>query len=232
MKIFEKHPAQETVVWRYVIPALMLPSIAWLDAAVTQVILAPFLSLLCLIILALKLSRRTLCLWMVLYASFVFYMLYQANGGSDPSITRATMIVRAATFFLSSMVVYWVCCVRENLSKIYQSMLQVVANLPIPVLLSDESGLILFSNEKARQQLGLTGLELQEQTYFQLFGLPEQQGQFIASYLAFLEKTEDKSRKVVLASRRDSGRLLFAQWQGTLLGGSRIMITVISKDQG
>jgi PAS domain-containing protein len=227
-KMFQQQKEDEPLLWRYLLPALMLPGIAWLDSIISQVILAPFLSLLCLLILALKLRLKTLCYWLVLYAGFVFYVLYQAQSGIEPLMNEATAVVRGASFCLSSLVVYLVCRQREALGGSAHSLLKLVATLPVPVILSDESGLVLFANAQARNKLKIENeAEQLTRTYFQWFSSPNQQGQFIARYLAFMEKGGDVSSPVMLVLREEKEVILNSQWQVLQLSNQRIMITVV-----
>jgi len=226
MKNLEGSVVKETMGWRYLFPGLMLIMITWVDLNVSQIILAPLLSLICLVILALRINHRTLTAWLLLYASFVFYMLQRGVYGAEPEITEPVALVRGATFMISSLVVYWVCRQREALSESFQNMLNIVTCLPAPLLISDESGLIVFINNRAREILKIEEGDLADKTYFQVFAMPTNQGQFIANYLAHFEQGGQLAKEVILANRGNIDQPISANWQVIYLGRQRKMITM------
>ncbi len=104
-----------------------------------------------------------------------------------------------------------------------------VREIPIPFVLSDGNGEIVFMNTQAAQLLGMRGKKTEGDSYFSLLTDSNQKGNAIQKYLEVFDASLPQEAVIELKPKNNPGAIL----RGTLMqadgSNDRYLITIISE---
>jgi len=213
------------------VPALALALVILCDYSLNDVILTPLLALTTLAILAFVLRPTTLACWAFIYAVGVYAMLYRAYGqpGADSS-NAVTLYVRTGSFIVGSSIAVALCNVRNRALQQYQAMRGLFSRLPIAIIVSDGSGIVLFSNDRAQGLLAMTEEEILGQSIFSLGKTGSKKGQTIQAYIS-LSETRGADQAGILELGRGVNRTCRFTQSSIQLMGHDCVITTLTLDE-
>jgi len=209
-----------------VLPALALLAIVWLDRMLLNVVITPFLASLCLAFMALWFRPSLMSLWVLIYACGVFFTLFTAADLLPPGVEEVTPWVRFGAFMVMGAVAVGLSWQRELWQRSYARVEMLMQTLTLPLILSDSSGAIVFANAAAAGILRCTMQELLDTSYFMLFSLPSEQGQFIAKYIEHFDGMDQQNRKVRICLQSRAGESWLVEWLPLQQGRRKLMLTM------
>jgi PAS domain-containing protein len=214
-------------VLELILPALALMVILCLDRLLTSVVITPFLASICMAIMALWFRPGVMALWVLIYACGVFLALFATGGLGLRVEEELTPLVRFGAFLVMAAVALGMSWQRELGRRSSDRSKYLMQSLTLPLMLSDGSGNIVFTNEAAAGILRCTVRELLNTSYFMLFSLPSEQGKFIAKYFEQfdgVDKHHNGKLRVCLQSR--AGETWPVEWLAVQQGRRKLMLTM------
>ena len=196
---------RHTVVENYLLPLVAQVVIIIVDRLVGSVLLAPTLNIFLLAVLAVRLEPRVVTQWFISTSLVTIYSLNDNAGFPvEPEFSPGTVAVRSFSFIASGALAV---AMNRYLFKINQHnrhLVEMLHELPCPVVVSDAAGALLFSNRKASEMLQKDEQDLLGQSFFAFFVSSEQRGNAIQSYMRLTD--EDQPREVELTLTADQER--------------------------
>jgi len=214
----------------YLVPPIALAAIAWADNMVEGVILTPLLSMATLSILAFFLRPRVMALWCIIYVIFVFFMLRAAY--IDPSVEdHRALYVRTIGFVIGSSITFALSRTRWKLLAQADSLRQAMRRLPLAVLISDDSGLIIYANPQAEISLESRKDDLLGQSIFGLTTETQKKGQRIHGYLSLCDSVDAAELETTVFLKNAPNRPVRCRQTGLSVLGHPCIMTVLINDQ-
>jgi len=230
MKIFS-NTAETGWALKLLLPAGMMSG-TWLfdDYFFPATRLTPLMSLVSLTILAFLLRPREMAFWAASFSAFVAIRIYSDIKWPLPP-GDFTPYIRIIGFVVGSSITTVLCLYRIRLEGHAREIFNILSSLPIPVLVSDDSGTIVFTNDKAAILLRAKAEDLIGQSFFSLLISPTNQGRTIARYIEIIDSTaEGESRMPLKIRGRDDIKVTGSMALATF-AGSKALITVLEVDQ-
>jgi hypothetical protein len=212
-----------------VIPACVLLGIILMDhyffrgATVT-----PVCNFLAMGVLALYLHPRLMVFWAICFACSSIFMLNKpdfSQGG--PFNGMLTAESRSLGAIAGATVAVLLCANRWKAAKSHAQLAALVKQLPVPFVLSDKNGTLLFISEEAGRLMNVAPAEAAGQSYFaHLFNLSEK-GASIQRYVNLLDAEESKESSIELRLRSRPEKSCRGTLMPVDLQAGRCLITVI-----
>jgi PAS domain-containing protein len=130
-----------------------------IDRIVLDVTIAPLLGVLLLFALSLIFRPSSLALVLAILLPYVIFSLTQApsfNMEHKESVQR--LIVRSGSFFVAGMLAMLASHFRCKVRKMLAQLTVLLESLPIPIVLSEPGGLVVWCNQAAQQICGSSPL--------------------------------------------------------------------------
>lgn len=192
---------QHSAVGNYLLPLLAQIAIVIVDHLVGSVLLAPTLNIFLLAVLAVRLEPRAVTLWFIVTSLVTVYSLNDNAGFPfEPDFSPGTVAVRSFSFIASGALAV---AMNRYLFKINQHnrhLVEMLYELPCPVVVSDAAGALLFSNRKASKMLEKDERDLLGQSFFAFFISSEQRGNAIQSYMRLTDEEQPREVELTLAT--------------------------------
>jgi len=218
----------------FILPALALALIVLADTyLVRQTTITPLGCTVLMAILALWLRPLPLSAWAIINFFAVFFML--RNGASNPeariltsSAMAWTLVTRCTGFLLVSSVMIMLSIHRQQLKRAYSETLRILKNLPMPIIVSEGSGTIVFLNDRATDLLGLTNAKGIGLSYFSLLLHQDGTGTNFKKYVELIEKRGSNTSQIKIRTRNNPTKLLKGILVGIDTNRGRQLITVVA----
>jgi hypothetical protein len=211
------------------LPAAVLLGVIIIDHFFLRgVTITPVCNFLAMGIFALYLKPRQMVFWAFCFTLSSFYMLSNTGFSQQAPVDKAlTFETRSFGAVVGAVVAVLLCGNREKASKSHTQLAALVKRLPVPFVLSDKNGTLLYISEEAGRLMNIPPEEAAGQSYFALLFNLTEKGAAIQRYVNLLDSVESKESSIEL-------RLLSCpekSWGGTLmpvdLQMGRCLITVI-----
>jgi len=192
------------------------------------VTITPVCNFLAMGIFALYLQPRLMIFWAICFSCSSFYMLNNTDFSQQAPLNKTlTAETRSFGSVVGAVVAVLLCANRAKASKSHAQLAALVKRLPVPFVLSDKNGTLLYISEEAGRLMNIPPEEAAGQSYFALLFNLTEKGAAIQRYVKLLDSAEIKESSIEL-------RLLSCpekSWRGTLmpvdLQMGRCLITVI-----
>jgi len=172
-----------------VIPFAYLVLVICLDRMTGQTTMTPLFGIIGLMVLAFSLPPRSMIFWAVIYSLIVATIFLSPErlrflNANAVNHTEMTPYVRSCTFTIAAILSLLLSVVLNRLKTSRGELQEILENLPVPILISDDDGKIRFVNQIACEILAMPSVEVQGYSFFDLLAPKEFQGATIANYLA------------------------------------------------
>ena len=193
----------------------------------TPEVISPLMSVLAFGFFALRMKPRFVVLWSLPYTAVSYYYLLQDGSTSED---RATAYIRCGTLLLA---VIGAVLLSRNRSRVAESFLQtltILEKLPVPVVLSDASGCIVFMNDDALKLLEVTPEEVLGSSYF-TFMAEGERGRAIQQYLDMVDSKQCQLAGVVVQIKKPFPREITASIVSIQAEHVKLLATVLRPDR-
>jgi hypothetical protein len=196
------------------------------------VTVTPVCNFLMMGILALYLRPRWMVFWACCFTCSSLFMLNkpgfsQRQGPANKMLTAET---RSVGSVVGGIIAALLCINRAKAFRSHSQLVALVKRLPVPFVLSDKNGTLLYISEEAAQLMDMSPAEAVGQSYFALLFNLSEKGAAIQRYVNLLDSAESRESSIEL-------RLMSCpekSWRGTLmpvdLQTGRCLITVIEPE--
>ncbi len=189
MNIFAPDDARSHPISDFVFPATALVMIVIADHySITGAVTTPTLNFLMMGLLAMYLSPIYMAFWALVYTSVSVWMLYHLNF-SQPGLINTTLNfnTRSIGALVGGGIAFVLCMTRARAAGNHEQLLLFLKRIPIPVVVSDRNGVILFISKEASEWMGISNEAAAAQSYFALFMNVSDQGTAVQKYLTMLD---------------------------------------------
>lgn len=219
-----KHSAIEN----YLLPFLALVVIVVVDRAVGSVLLAPTLDIFLLAVLAVRLEPKAVTRWFVITSLVTIYSLADNAGyAASPDFSPGTVAVRSISFLASGLLAVTMNRYLFNLNQNNRHLVEMLNQLPCPVVVSDAAGALLFSNRKAAEMLKKEEREMIGKSFFAFFASSEQRGNTVQNYIKLTDEEQPREIELALATDAEGERTYHATQIPMDLTGEKCVVTAI-----
>jgi len=209
-------------------PLLAVFLIVVLDYQFPQVILTRFLCMLVLIIMSSYMKPWGQFFWIVVFSIVVNWVMHNLNFVIYYTWDNPDGLVRSLSFPVVALSTLYTCCKRQELMQSYSCTMNLIRAIPDPIVLSDEDGRILLTNKSMQQLLDLPEDKIKNSSYFTLFSLPYQQGNFVSSYLDRLDNQGNEHIVVDFINHDNIHRSLKVEWIPFKIEGRTLLVSFFS----
>lgn len=189
---------------------------------------APVCNFLAMGFLALYLRPRLMIFWACCFVVSSLFMLYTpAFSQQAPFDKKLTAETRSLGAIAGAVVAISLCANRWKASRSYSQLATLMKNMPVPFVLSDKNGTLLYISEAAGKLMELSPKEAVGQSYFALLFHLSEKGAAIQRYVMLLDSQDTKVSSIELKLLNCPEK----SWRGTLmpvdLQTGKCLITVI-----
>jgi PAS domain-containing protein len=227
-------PGKEFVS-HFLLPFLALSLIVLMDIYwITATAITPLGCTIILIILAFYMRPAPLAIWVVVCVTVVFFILkYSFNAdmaqvgmtvGNWTVAVRClgTAAVGAALVVLSSH--------RQKLRQSHHDLISMLIRFPVPVIVSDASGTIVFLNDRAGVLLGIPPGEGVGLSYFEMLLHQNGKGANIKKYVELIDSPHSDATEINIRTRNRPTKLLKGMLVVIDSMEGRQLVTVITEN--
>lgn len=178
--------------------------------------------------MALKYPTRVVAIWGVICVSCIALTLLHdikfVKTVQVPEVTAALRIIGSNITLIMALAISFY---RSSLRRSYTQVITVLEKMPVPIIVSDESGTINFINDKASELLGVSTDDAPGHSYFSFLANQSEKGKNIQRYLQIFDSDTDEGLKLRIHLRRHPNKLMSGLLMGLGRGNQRRLVTVI-----
>lgn len=187
-----------------------------------QTTVSPLISMVGLIFFAQRMQPPFIALWGLVYSACAFFFL--ANSHMDDLLT---VYIRFGTLLMGGLGAFLISMEKSRMKERSIQTIHILEKLPMPVIVSDGEGFVLFMNEHALKLLELEPDQVCGASYF-MFMAGNQKGQTIQKYLEFVDSGKEVMHDVILQLK--SPRLKVRATVAAIEGPTKLLATVFWPD--
>ncbi|MEI8343049.1 MAG: PAS domain-containing protein, partial [Verrucomicrobiota bacterium] len=200
-------------VTHFVLPSLAIILVILTDTyLITETAVTPLGCTILLTILAMYMRPWPLAIWAVICVAIVFCTLkYGFNADMSKIGMRATNWTATVRTFGSIVVGAALVILSIHRQKLHQShdeILEMLTKFPVPVIVSDASGSIVFLNERAGHLLEISPEEGVGLSYFELLLHQNGKGANIKKYVELIDSPHSEATEINIRTRNRPTKLL------------------------
>jgi PAS domain-containing protein len=217
---------------------LVFPTVALVGVLVTDhiffsgVMLTPTCNFIMLAILSMRLKPAPMFFWAAMFlCSTLFVLMFPEFAMKGPMDAHANMFIRSIGATTGAALAVFLCIHRSRLTKDHGQMLQLLKRMPVPFVLSDEHGEILFINEQASALLKVTNKDALGDSFFSLLENVAEKGTSIQRYLSVFDTKSSQELVSKFRPRTNPDALFNGHSILVETAGLRRMVTIISPSQ-
>lgn len=213
----------------FVVPFAVLSGIIVVDHYLLRgATITPVCNFLAMGIFALYLRPRVMIFWAVCFTCSTLFMLNKPSfSAQEPQNKLLTTETRSTGAVVAAVIAVLLCGNRAKVARGHAQLAALVKRLPVPFVLSDKNGTLLYISEEAGHLMNIRPAEAAGQSYFSLLFNLSDKGAAIQRYVSLLDSEENNEASFDLRLLTCPDRL----WRGTLmpvdLDSGRCLITVI-----
>lgn len=214
---------------QFVLPAALIATIALLDVVfVPWVSITPVACTITICWIALSYRPKMVAFWAVVFVCIICVVLaHDAKYHTALESPGWTVFLRTIGSAVSGTMALAISIYRLNLNRSYHQVLRVLEKMPVPIIVSDESGTINYINDEAADLLGVPVDEAPGHSYFSFLSTQTEKGKSIQRYLQIFDSTEDEAIRLRIHLRRYPNKLMSGMLMGFGRGNDRRLVTVI-----
>jgi len=185
-------PPRWPLVYSVISPLLLAAVVLYLEIITPDVLVAPFLTTILMLLLSLRLEPLHLVLFAATFQGVVFYSiryLQPFDLSTDEDWMRLGL--RCSGFLVVSVLAILFSKYRCKAKRLQDQTLEVIVSMPVPVVISDALGLVIFANDEASDFLQAPREQLQGANYIQLFMGHLDEGTAMRDYIALFQADEE-----------------------------------------
>ena len=225
-----KNSARNPIFWNLIYPLAGLAGVLAVDHFYfTGVMLTPAGNFIMMAILALRLKPATMIFWAVAFVASTLFVLmnpdFVMKGRMD---FHANVFVRGIGAMTGASLAVFLCIQRGRLIQDHEQMLAVLSKMPVPLVLSDENGDVLFVNLQASALLKVTDEEARGDSFFSLLESTTQKGTAVQRYLAIFDSRKTTEIEDTYRPRKSPGEIFHGQSILVETAGTKRMVTIFS----
>jgi len=214
----------------YTVPAIFLTTVLLVDYFLfSGVTITPLSCFMVLAIMAMVAPPRPMLFWAITFSVASIFVVYHPElfrpGKQNVKIGH---LIHSISICLGAGVSVLLCRNRLRAQKKSECINLIVKKAPVPMILSDGNGDIIFINEQASDLLGVPVHEAEGNSFFLLAMGPDAKGLSISHYLRKIEGNEEVELASEIKPKYNPGVTL----RGTtkLLGGTsdKYLLTILS----
>jgi len=217
----------------YLLAGILFPLIfslfaQWLERFVPGMAIAPFLYVVFLLGIAFYSSPFNVVLAggifsISVYISFVAHM----NAMPGSGLGGGYVMVRMASFFLACGAAFFFGVFRRKARLAEERTVQVLENIPVPLFISDATGLISFANKPGRELFGDMDCQFGSEKWSSLMMADTDEGSATRKYVQYFSKASVEPFAVSLTLATNRRQTTFASLLCLGSGDKKIMLTVL-----
>ncbi len=217
---------------KFFIPGIYITVVLLADWLMPMGTFTPFFAVLGMMIMALTLKPYQMVPWSIVYTVIVcmiflsprMHLLFTGRQYTDQSVIP---MLRAATYAMVGFIACYLCFILNRLRRAQQELAVVLNKLPSAILVSNQNGKILYSNDTARNIIPELEKRRSFYSFFDLLAPPERQGKSISEYLQRLESdNHDEPLPLSIYGLPYKGDTRVLDWMG-----ETVLLTILSEDK-
>ena len=226
--------------WSYwlVLPYLLAMGMLFLEEKTTkEIVVAPMLSTILMLILSFRLEPLQLVPFAVAFTIAIYYSLHSMQSFRPESLAAWISIsLRIVSFCIASILAMLFSRYRGQTQVQQNQTLAILISLPMPVMISDALGTLIFANNEVAEFLKIPREELQGANYIKLFMAHQDEGTAMRDYIKLFQVSPPSDTEEVLGGRTQPLNVAVAggasrEVEGRLIclgqGQARHMVTVL-----
>jgi PAS domain-containing protein len=188
----------------------------------------PLLLLILLIFLAFRLPARTVAAWTAAFGVVVLTIRLMPLS-QVATLPALKPYILTAFFLTGGAGSILLAAYRRRLEMGHEALFQIIAGLPLAVIVSDISGRILLLNDQAQQVLKNHLGDPAGLSFFSTFVRSDDEGRTIAAYLNYFDPPHLGTVTTALRTRGAPALILHAAITVVAIGNHRYAITVVER---
>src|ERR1700677_314218 len=221
---------QNPILKNWVLPAGLLAAILIFDFYfLPNATITPVSSFLILAVLAFVLPPVSMIFWACAYTFGAVYVVYHPEYFRPGPPNYALMHeIRSIGLAAGGVFSVLLCFYRLKDSRRSEQLNLLVREIPVPFVLSDGNGEIIFMNTQAADLLGVRDRKAEGDSYFSLLTDVNEKGNAIQKYLEIFDARVQREYSIELKPKNNHGVTLNGKAIPVDGSASRYMITIIS----
>ena len=230
------HPTHWPWIYYLLLPVFFTATILILEEVTSSsIIVTPMLSTIFMLMLSLRLEPARLLPFVVAFNGAIFYSLHYMQPFDGANSTHWIRLgLRIASFSIAATLAVLFSKYRCKAKEQLDQTMKIIISMPMPVVISDALGAVIFANDEASDFMHLSREKLQASNYIELFMRHQDEGTAMREYIKFFQNSSEVDRASLaythgLRTRGDDGSL--HEVAGRLIclgqGKTRHMITVL-----
>ncbi|GAT31751.1 PAS fold [Terrimicrobium sacchariphilum] len=168
---------------RIALPLLLEVAVLTAEIVTHEMRVTPSLTLIVVAVLSLVLSRKEVAIWATIFLIPIIWSLTSPLSGQTPE-KEPVIALRLITYAIGSGMAVAISSFKEYWENQFVNLLKIFDHIPVPLLVSDIDGAILFANRAACKILQTSLPEITSTMYFSLFSDQTNRGRQIEHYLS------------------------------------------------
>jgi len=230
-----QQPQRWPLIYFVLAPVLLAAGILFLDQKSPDVVVAPLASMILMLLLSFRLEPLELIPFAATFAGVIFYSLrYMQHLDQQGDSDWMRLSVRIFSFLVASSLAVLFSKYRREARARHDRTVAIITTMPVPVIISDATSLIVFANDEAVEFMQMPRGHLQCASYVQLFMANKDEGTAMRDYIKFFtnlpdveEGTLTRTRDMCLAIANGEKHNVQARLICLGKGEARSMITVL-----
>ena len=227
-------PGKEFVS-HFLLPFIALAAIIVVDIYwVTATAITPLGCTILLIALAFFMRPAPLAAWVAVCVTTIFFMLkysYNADmAGYGPTASNWTVAVRSIGSAAVGAALVVLSSHRQKLRQSHHDLVSMLIRFPVPVIVSDASGTIVFLNDRAGVLLGIPPGEGVGLSYFEMLLHQNGKGANIKKYVELIDSPHSEATEINIRTRNRPTKLLKGMLVAIDSMEGRQLVTVITEN--
>lgn len=218
------------VGWGLAFPLAYSLAVQWIDHLAIGITLTPFLSIVCLLIMAFFLPPATVALAAVIFSTSAFLAFLDfANILSRETTDTRFVVVRFASFLAAATGALMLSIYRQRAGHARALNASILTNMTVPLITSDAMGFVTFANARALQLLKVSDERIIGDKWTKLMMADTDQGNATRFYLNLFEgKGAGQSAALKLSSQ--PGQSVRARFVCLGQNQDRILLTTLEDE--
>jgi len=217
------------IIREILLPGLALSLVVLLDIYfVPWVTITPLACTAMICWIALHYRPRTVVFWVLIFVCTSCAVLtHDSTFVKTLQLPGWTVVLRTLGSLVNGAMAIAISIYRVNLGRGYRQAITVMEKMPVPIIVSDESGTINFINDQAAELLGIAMEDAPGHSYFSFLANQSEKGKSIQRYLQIFDSDDDRGLKMRIHLRRHPNKLMSGMLMGFGRGNDRRLVTVI-----
>ncbi len=227
------HPPRWPWIYCLLIPILLTLLILFLEKETsTAIIVAPMLSTSLMLALSFVLEPLQLVPFAVAFTGAIFYSLQYMSTFDGSQEAWIRLILRLISFVFTATLAILFSKSRCEAKARQDQTMDILTTMPMPVVISDAMGAIIFANDEAVDFLKIPRGELVGKSYARLFMPFHDEGTAMRDYIQYFQMPSEGSGHsfpdtICIAQKEGAPQQVNARFICLGKGESRYMVTVI-----